>query len=178
MEMRHEWLARDNIERRRGMSVEQFVAEVEEPNRPVLLEGCIDTWPALQKWSRDYLLEISTGGQAGGDRAVVHAVRVPADPVVVGGATYAFGIYSQELRSVMGYDQCAVATLAFFKDLGPNVGVPAGLLNEVAPPWLVLAVGATMNLAGHLMVYLSLASRVARPPVWLMCAYIYAGANS
>jgi len=61
MEMRHEWLARDNIERRRGMSVEQFVAEVEEPNRPVLLEGCIDTWPALQKWSRDYLLEISAG---------------------------------------------------------------------------------------------------------------------
>jgi hypothetical protein len=61
MEMRHEWLARDNIERRRGMSVEQFIAEVEEPNRPVLLEGCIDTWPALQKWSRDYLLEISAG---------------------------------------------------------------------------------------------------------------------
>jgi len=78
----------------------------------------------------------------------------------------------------MGYDQCAVTMLAFFKDLGPNVGVPAGLLNEVAPPWLVLTVGATMNLAGHLMVYLSLAGRIARPPVWLMCAYIYAGANS
>ena len=27
----------------------------------MLLEGCIDTWPALQKWSRDYLLEISAG---------------------------------------------------------------------------------------------------------------------
>ncbi|XP_039778426.1 F-box protein At5g06550-like [Panicum virgatum] len=61
MEMRHEWLARDNIERRRGVSVEQFIAEVEEPNRPVLLEGCIDGWPALQKWSREYLLEISAG---------------------------------------------------------------------------------------------------------------------
>ncbi|CAL4983976.1 unnamed protein product [Urochloa decumbens] len=61
MEMRHEWLARDNIERRRGISVEQFIAEVEEPNRPVLLEGCIDGWPALQKWSREYLLEISEG---------------------------------------------------------------------------------------------------------------------
>ncbi|KAJ1276914.1 hypothetical protein BS78_05G253000 [Paspalum vaginatum] len=35
-----------------------------------------------------------------------------------------------------------------------------------------------MNLAGYLMVYLSLAGRVARPPVWLMCAYICAGANS
>ncbi|CAD6268870.1 unnamed protein product [Miscanthus lutarioriparius] len=35
-----------------------------------------------------------------------------------------------------------------------------------------------MNLAGYLMVYLSLAGHVARPPVWLMCAYVCAGANS
>ncbi|XP_062196994.1 arginine-specific demethylase JMJ22 [Phragmites australis] len=61
MEMRPEWLARDNIERRRGMSVEQFVAEFEEPNRPVLLEGCLESWPALQKWTREYLLEVSAG---------------------------------------------------------------------------------------------------------------------
>jgi hypothetical protein len=94
------------------------------------------------------------------------------------GATYAFGIYSRALRTSLGYDQRAVATLAFFKDLGSNVGVPAGLLNEVAPPRAVLAVGAAMNLAGYLMVYLSLAGRVARPPVWLMCAYVCAGANS
>ncbi|CAL4940393.1 unnamed protein product [Urochloa decumbens] len=98
------------------------------------------------------------------------------------GATYAFGIYSRELRSAMGYDQQAVATLAFFKDLGANLGVHAGLLNEVAPPWLLLAAGAAMNLAGYLMVYLSLAGagRAARPPppVWLMCAYVCAGANS
>ncbi|KAL6654289.1 hypothetical protein ACP70R_007754 [Stipagrostis hirtigluma subsp. patula] len=94
------------------------------------------------------------------------------------GATYAFGVYSPALKSALGYDQRAVATLAFFKDLGSNVGVPAGLLNEVAPPWVVLAVGAAMNLAGYLMVYLSLAGRVAPPPVWLMCAYVCAGANS
>jgi hypothetical protein len=70
-------------------------------------------------------------------------------------ATYAFGIYSRALKSSLGYDQRAVATLAFFKDLGSNVGVPAGLLSEVAPPWAVLAVDAAMNLAGYLMVYLS-----------------------
>ncbi|KAJ1256948.1 hypothetical protein BS78_K260700 [Paspalum vaginatum] len=83
-----------------------------------------------------------------------------------------------ELLTARFARQRAVATLAFFKDLGSNVGVPAGLLNEVAPPWAVLAVGAAMNLAGYLMVYLSLAGRVARPPVWLMCAYVCAGANS
>jgi hypothetical protein len=90
------------------------------------------------------------------------------------GATYAFGVYSPLLNSALGYDQRAIATMAFFKDLGSNVGVPAGLLNEVAPPWVVLAVGATMNLGG----YLSLSGRVARPPVWLMCVYVCAGAHS
>ncbi|GJN04579.1 hypothetical protein PR202_ga22141 [Eleusine coracana subsp. coracana] len=61
MEMRHEWLARDNIQRRRGLTVEQFIAEFEEPNRPVLLEGCIESWPALKKWTREYLLDESAG---------------------------------------------------------------------------------------------------------------------
>jgi hypothetical protein len=61
MEMRPEWLVRDNIERRRGMTVEQFVSEFEEPNRPVLLEGCLESWPALQKWTREYLLDVSAG---------------------------------------------------------------------------------------------------------------------
>ncbi|EAY81379.1 hypothetical protein OsI_36550 [Oryza sativa Indica Group] len=61
MEMRPEWLHRDTIERRRGMSVEQFVSEFEEPNRPVLLEGCLESWPALQKWTREHLLKVSAG---------------------------------------------------------------------------------------------------------------------
>ncbi|KAF0895666.1 hypothetical protein E2562_014285 [Oryza meyeriana var. granulata] len=59
MEMRPEWLHRNTIERRRGMSVEQFVSEFEEPNRPVLLEGCLECWPALQKWTREHLLKVS-----------------------------------------------------------------------------------------------------------------------
>jgi hypothetical protein len=61
MEMRPEWLIQDNIERRRGMTVEQFVTECEEPNRPLLLEGCLESWPALRKWTRDYLLDIPAG---------------------------------------------------------------------------------------------------------------------
>ncbi|KAF8665932.1 hypothetical protein HU200_054017 [Digitaria exilis] len=78
----------------------------------------------------------------------------------------------------MGYDQRGIATLAFFKDLGANVGIPAGLLLEIAPPSVVLAAGAAMNLAGYLMVYLSLAGHVTRPPLWLMGFYVCAGSNS
>lgn len=56
--MKPEWLERDNIERRRQISVEDFIAEFEEPNKPLLLEGCLENWAALEKWDRDYLIRV------------------------------------------------------------------------------------------------------------------------
>ncbi|KAL6597828.1 hypothetical protein ACP70R_046633 [Stipagrostis hirtigluma subsp. patula] len=96
----------------------------------------------------------------------------------VSGATLIFGMYSKELKSSLGYDQRTLNTLAFFKDLGYNVGILAGPINEVTPPWLGLAIGAALNLGGYLMIYLAMEGRTARPPVWLMCIYICAGTNS
>ncbi|PON40808.1 LRR-domain containing protein [Trema orientale] len=58
LEMKPEWLERDNIVRRRGISVEEFVSSFEELNKPVLLEGCLDNWAALEKWDRDYLIQL------------------------------------------------------------------------------------------------------------------------
>ncbi|KAL5741992.1 hypothetical protein ACOSP7_028724 [Xanthoceras sorbifolium] len=58
LEMKPEWLERDNIIRKRGISVEEFVLNFEEPNKPVLLEGCLDSWVALKKWNRDYLVKV------------------------------------------------------------------------------------------------------------------------
>ncbi|PAN09931.1 hypothetical protein PAHAL_2G059300 [Panicum hallii] len=94
------------------------------------------------------------------------------------GATYIFGAYSGALKSSLGYDQRALNTVSFAKDLGANLGVLSGLLNEVTPPWVVLAAGAAMNLAGYLMVYLAVSGRTARPPLGLLCLYVFAGANS
>ncbi|CAN0879256.1 Arginine-specific demethylase JMJ22 [Linum grandiflorum] len=75
LEMRPEWLERDNIVRKRGISVEEFVSSFEEPNKPVLLEGCIDDWPALQKWvDRDYLIK-----QCGDVRFSVGPVKMKLD---------------------------------------------------------------------------------------------------
>jgi hypothetical protein len=94
------------------------------------------------------------------------------------GATYVFGSYSGALKSSLGYDQRTLNTVSFFKDLGANLGVLPGLLNEVTPPWVVLATGAAMNLFGYLMVYLAVSGRTARPPPWAVCAYFFVGANS
>ncbi|KAK9289396.1 hypothetical protein L1049_007551 [Liquidambar formosana] len=58
LEMKPEWLERDNIPRRKGISIEEFVLHFEEPNKPVLLEGCLDNWVALEKWDRDFLVKL------------------------------------------------------------------------------------------------------------------------
>ncbi|KAI3915567.1 hypothetical protein MKW92_029868 [Papaver armeniacum] len=94
------------------------------------------------------------------------------------GAAYVFGIYSKEIKEVLGYDQKTLNLLGFFKDLGTTIGVLSGLLAEVAPPWFTLLVGAGLNFTGYFMLWLSVAGKVSKPHVWQMCLYICMGANS
>lgn len=94
------------------------------------------------------------------------------------GATYMFGLYSADIKTVLGYDQTTLNLLSFFKDLGANVGVLAGLINEVTPPWVVLSIGAILNFLGYLMIWLAVTKKIATPKVWHMCSYICVGANS
>ncbi|KAL6851933.1 hypothetical protein ACP4OV_020118 [Aristida adscensionis] len=98
--------------------------------------------------------------------------------MAMSGVGYIFALYSRVLRSTLGYNQETLNKLSFFKDLGGNVGVVSGLVQQVAPTWAVLLIGAAMNLAGYLMIYLALAGRTAAPPVWLMCLYICVGSNA
>ncbi|EES17496.1 protein NUCLEAR FUSION DEFECTIVE 4 [Sorghum bicolor] len=98
------------------------------------------------------------------------------------GATYIFAVYSKDIKSTLGYTQEQLNTVGFFKDVGANVGIHAGLIAELTPPWLVLALGAAMNLGGYLMLYLSVTGRggvsPAATPLLLVCFYIAVGANS
>jgi len=89
-----------------------------------------------------------------------------------------FGLYSNEVKSSLGYDQSTLNLISFFKDLGANLGIFSGLINEISPPWVILAMGATMNFVGYFMIWLSVTSRIAKPQVWQMCLYFYIGANS
>ncbi|CAN4115032.1 unnamed protein product [Withania somnifera] len=94
------------------------------------------------------------------------------------GATYMFGLYSGEIKSSLGYDQTTLNLLSFFKDLGSNVGILAGLINEISPPWVVLSLGAVLNFFGYFMIWMAVAKKMSTPKVWLMCLYICIGANS
>lgn len=96
----------------------------------------------------------------------------------VAGATYMFSLYSNEIKTSLSYDQTTLNLLSFFKDLGANVGVISGLINEVTPPWVVLSTGITMNFFGYFMIWLAVTSRINKPQIWQMCLYICIGANS
>ncbi|XP_071723429.1 probable transporter MCH1 [Rutidosis leptorrhynchoides] len=94
------------------------------------------------------------------------------------GASYMFGMYSEDIKKALGYDQSTLNLLGFFKDFGGNVGVISGLINEVTEPWVVLAIGAVLNFFGYLMIWLAVTKKIPHPKVWHMCAYICIGANS
>ncbi|KAI9122288.1 hypothetical protein K1719_006977 [Acacia pycnantha] len=98
--------------------------------------------------------------------------------MAVSGATYMFGSYSNDIKTSLGYDQTTLNLLGFFKDLGANLGVVSGLINEITPPWVILSMGAVMNFSGYFMIWLAVTGRIAKPQVWQMCLYICSGANS
>lgn len=94
------------------------------------------------------------------------------------GATYMFSLYSGDIKSSLGYDQTTLNLLSFFKDLGSNVGILSGLINEISPPWVVLSIGAVLNFFGYFMIWMAVTKKMSTPKVWLMCLYICIGANS
>lgn len=89
-----------------------------------------------------------------------------------------FGLYSGDIKSSLGYDQTTLNLLSFFKDLGSNVGILSGLINEISPPWVVLSIGAVLNFFGYFMIWMAVTKKMSPPKVWLMCLYICIGANS
>ncbi|CAI8602019.1 unnamed protein product [Vicia faba] len=96
----------------------------------------------------------------------------------VSGASYMFGLYSREIKSVLGYDQSTLTLLSFFKDLGSNIGILSGLVNEVTPPWVILSIGGVLNFFGYFMIWLAVTRKISKPAIWTMCLYIFIGANS
>ncbi|WVZ07705.1 hypothetical protein V8G54_021051 [Vigna mungo] len=94
------------------------------------------------------------------------------------GSVYMFGMYSNEVKTSLGYDQTTLNLLGFFKDMGATVGIISGLINEVTPPWVVLSIGVLMNFFGYFMIWLAVSARIPKPQLWQMSLYTFIGANS
>eukprot|EP01018_Ginkgo_biloba_P022648 Gb_26168 [translate_table: standard] len=94
------------------------------------------------------------------------------------GASYGFGIYSEDLKTNFGYSQQDLEIISFFKDMGECVGLVSGLMYEKFSPWVVLLVGAIQNHLGYLLIWLSVTHRVPKPALWQMCLYMSMAINS
>ncbi|KAH7286490.1 hypothetical protein KP509_32G009400 [Ceratopteris richardii] len=57
LSIKDEWLSVDNIDRRKNLSVQDFIDNYEEPNIPVIITDALFSWPALTKWNKDYLVK-------------------------------------------------------------------------------------------------------------------------
>lgn len=110
------------------------------------------------------------------------------------GYAYTFGVYSQSLKSSQHYDQSTLDTVAVFKDLGGNLGIFAGLLyssvtnrpsstaaadysSSKSGPWVVVLGGAVLSFVGFFFMWMSVVGLLPRPPVPLMCFYMFLAAQ-
>lgn len=105
------------------------------------------------------------------------------------GSLYTFSIYSPVLKSSQGYDQSTLDTVSVFKDIGANAGILSGLLYStvavpqgrrfyVGGPWIVLLGGAIQCFAGYFLMWLSVTGILSRPPVSVMCLYMFMAAHA
>ncbi|KAJ3674569.1 hypothetical protein LUZ60_005185 [Juncus effusus] len=99
------------------------------------------------------------------------------------GGSYCFGVYSQALKSSQGFDQTALDRVAFFKDIGANVGIPSGLLASWAPaghrrPWLVLVAAAIQSFVGYLPIWLAVSGRIEHVSAYWICICMLIAAQS
>lgn len=105
------------------------------------------------------------------------AIAVGILVMITSAGAYSFGLYSQKLKTVLRINQQQMNIVANFKDLGVNLGIPAGLLYDYWSPGGVLFVGSLEASLGYLLAFLALRKRIT-PSLWQMCLFLFIGSNS
>ncbi|KAM1789083.1 hypothetical protein ACFX11_039277 [Malus domestica] len=103
-----------------------------------------------------------------------------------GGSSYAFSVYSSELKSSQGYDQSTLDTVSVFKDIGANVGVLSGILysavaldrRRIGGPWVVHVAGAIQCFVGYFFLWAAVTGLVETPPVAVVCLFMFLAAHA
>ncbi|XP_024524763.1 protein NUCLEAR FUSION DEFECTIVE 4-like [Selaginella moellendorffii] len=94
-----------------------------------------------------------------------------------GGVGYIYGSYSPVIKARLLYNQKQMNTLAVAKDIGAFVGIFAGSLSAVLPPWGLVLLGGVQNLVGYGGIWMLVTNLALPSPIWLMCVLIMIGTN-
>ncbi|KAJ1700302.1 hypothetical protein LUZ63_000081 [Rhynchospora breviuscula] len=91
---------------------------------------------------------------------------------------YTFPLYSDTLKSVLGYDQQQLTLLGVADDIGENFGIIPGILCTWLPPWLILGAGAMLCFVGYGIMWLAVTKTVVSLPFWALWIALLLGSNS
>jgi len=92
--------------------------------------------------------------------------------MTMNGTAYAFGIYSEAIKSELGYNQKALGLLTFCMSLGSSMTVVGGLVEGILGTQITLTIGLCFVSFGYLMIWATLSHAVDSSMSW-MCTYFF-----
>jgi fucose permease len=82
---------------------------------------------------------------------------------IVGGAMYAFPVYSEQLRISLGYAQWQVSSLAMASNVGNFCNIPSGIVQDRCGTRATIMCGVFFNFLGYFLLYLVAAGTIVVP---------------
>lgn len=90
----------------------------------------------------------------------------------VSGSSYAFSLYSNQLKANLGYDQSSIETVGSLGNIGLYLSIVAGLCFDGLGPTLTGLIGATLCCVGYALTWLASKGQIATP-VGLVSLYCF-----
>ncbi|MFS7963413.1 putative MFS transporter superfamily [Helianthus anomalus] len=94
------------------------------------------------------------------------------------GNSYCFPLYSDSLKTVLGFSQQQLTVLGVANDFGENTGILPGIACNYFPPWAVLLVGVFSAFFGYGVIWLAITQTVHNLPYWVLWIALVVAANS
>ena len=82
---------------------------------------------------------------------------------ICGGAMYAFGVYSEQLRITLSYTQTQLQSLALASNIGNFCNIPSGIVQDRCGTRTTVLCGVGVNFVGYFLLYLVATEQLAAP---------------
>jgi MFS family permease len=79
---------------------------------------------------------------------------------ICGGAMYAFGVYSEQLRITLSYSQTQLQSLALASNIGNFCNIPSGIVQDRCGTRVTVLCGIAVNFAGYFLLWLVATERL------------------
>jgi MFS family permease len=113
---------------------------------------------AVEAHARSQALMPADGTKREVSRWVVLIASLAAE--ICGGAMYAFGVYSEQLRITLSYSQTQLQSLALASNIGNFCNIPSGIVQDRCGTRVTVLCGVAVNFTGYFLLWLVATERV------------------